>query len=80
MPLKLEMFKSKMYQRLKMQPESPLNMRRKSSNKDEAEPNLKKCTISIEGMSCASCVASIEKAIAPLPGWQRKHSENLRKF
>ena len=32
-----------------------------------ASPN-KKCVVSIDGMSCASCVAKIEKALKKLPG------------
>jgi copper chaperone CopZ len=30
--------------------------------------SVKKCTLAIEGMSCASCVATIEKNISSVPG------------
>ncbi|KAI1719899.1 heavy-metal-associated domain-containing protein [Ditylenchus destructor] len=34
----------------------------------ENRENLKKCTIAIDGMTCASCVANIEKNISGMPG------------
>nr|CAD2144074.1 unnamed protein product [Meloidogyne enterolobii] len=56
-----------MYQRLieEMPPLSPPIS--KKSNENESS-NLKKCTLSVEGMTCSSCVVSIEKAIKQLKG------------
>lgn len=34
----------------------------------EKRPDLKKCTIGIDGMTCASCVANIEKNISAMAG------------
>lgn len=42
------------------------------SEKKPSENNdvgsLKKCTLSVEGMTCSSCVATIEKQIGAVPG------------
>nr|CAD2176010.1 unnamed protein product [Meloidogyne enterolobii] len=56
-----------MYQRLieEMPPLSPPIS--KKSNENESS-NLKKCTLSVEGMTCSSCVVSIEKAIKQIKG------------
>lgn len=37
---------------------------------DESIENIKKCIIAIEGMTCASCVATIEKNIGAIKGIQ----------
>lgn len=58
-----------MYQRLVSQHSPTISMRKSSGTSGGGTTsNLKKCTLSIEGMSCASCVASIEKAISAIPG------------
>ena len=56
-----------MYQRLieEMPPLSPPIS--KKSNENESS-NLKKCTLSVEGMTCSSCVVSIEMAIKQIKG------------
>ncbi|KAL7073730.1 hypothetical protein ACQ4LE_007455 [Meloidogyne hapla] len=57
-----------MYQRLveEMLPLSPPTSP-KNSNENESS-NLKKCTLSVEGMTCSSCVVTIEKAIKQIKG------------